>query len=221
MTRERAQEVNGCGIAQIIDGWANVIADAFVKQTRFDPLHAAATEQKLYDLVSGWMGSNSPAEVVAIEHNDQSRRLELNVEDLSQKLKQRLQSALRLLQPDRPVVLGPNALQVPLLGELLSSAGHTVSTVSTEQFAANFARLAPISQADGVVFETSLPHLGEAVAQVVEARPALLSPTHGLHDLKAVPIGSQELPAEAVANAQLGEVVEVNGCAYQLIHVRP
>ncbi|MCZ6560261.1 MAG: FHA domain-containing protein [Gammaproteobacteria bacterium] len=43
------------GLSAVRDGWANIIADVFVRQTRFDPLHTAATEQQLYNKLDGWL----------------------------------------------------------------------------------------------------------------------------------------------------------------------
>jgi hypothetical protein len=43
------------GLSAIRDAWANIIADVFVRQTRFDPLHKAETEQQLYNKLDGWL----------------------------------------------------------------------------------------------------------------------------------------------------------------------
>ncbi|MEJ2088477.1 MAG: hypothetical protein P8Y69_08410, partial [Gammaproteobacteria bacterium] len=48
---ERAFEVKDCGFSGLLDGWVNLLADRFVQETRFDPLHTAESEQQLYNQV--------------------------------------------------------------------------------------------------------------------------------------------------------------------------
>jgi len=43
----------GNGLSRLYRGWVDVIAEEFVRSTRFDPLHQAATEQELYDRLPG------------------------------------------------------------------------------------------------------------------------------------------------------------------------
>ncbi len=58
---ERAQQLNrkdtisaaGSGLSQLYRRWVDAIAEEFVRSTRFDPLHQAATEQELYDRLPG------------------------------------------------------------------------------------------------------------------------------------------------------------------------
>ena len=46
---------------------SGVIADAFVKQSRFDPLHTAETEQLLLDRLTDWLAVASSRESIALE----------------------------------------------------------------------------------------------------------------------------------------------------------
>lgn len=43
------------GLLELSEAWVRTIADAFVRQTRFDPLHSAASEQQLFDGLDGWL----------------------------------------------------------------------------------------------------------------------------------------------------------------------
>ena len=43
----------GNGLSKLYRGWVDAIAEEFVRSTRFDPLHQAATEQELYDRLPG------------------------------------------------------------------------------------------------------------------------------------------------------------------------
>jgi hypothetical protein len=47
--REAVQTVEGAGLLGMYDRWAHIIANAFIEQCRFDPLHSATTEQYIYD----------------------------------------------------------------------------------------------------------------------------------------------------------------------------
>jgi len=45
------------GLYRLWDRWANTIATQFIKDSRYDPLHLAASEQLLYDAVPNWITS--------------------------------------------------------------------------------------------------------------------------------------------------------------------
>jgi hypothetical protein len=42
------------GLMSFYQGWLELVSTTMVKQTRFDPLHDAATEQQLFDSLAGW-----------------------------------------------------------------------------------------------------------------------------------------------------------------------
>ncbi|HVW67457.1 MAG TPA: FHA domain-containing protein, partial [Steroidobacteraceae bacterium] len=42
------------GLMSVYQGWLELVSTTMVKQTRFDPLHDAATEQQLFDSLAGW-----------------------------------------------------------------------------------------------------------------------------------------------------------------------
>ncbi len=48
VVRGRVWENDGVGLSGLHDLWARTVASLFVRQTRFDPLHLAVTEQLLY-----------------------------------------------------------------------------------------------------------------------------------------------------------------------------
>lgn len=52
---ERVEVLRDCGLYALYDAWINAIAEVFVKQSRFDPLHIAETEQMLLDNLAGWL----------------------------------------------------------------------------------------------------------------------------------------------------------------------
>jgi hypothetical protein len=48
LTRENSMAIQEINLEQLYRGWVESIAEEFVRTTRFDPLHQAATEQELY-----------------------------------------------------------------------------------------------------------------------------------------------------------------------------
>jgi hypothetical protein len=52
---EKAEVLEDCGIYGLYDAWINTLAEAFVMQSRFDPLHTAATEQMLLNQMGAWL----------------------------------------------------------------------------------------------------------------------------------------------------------------------
>jgi len=52
---ERVELLDSCGIYELYDAWIKVIAEAFVQQSRFDPLHTAQTEQMLLNKLDDWL----------------------------------------------------------------------------------------------------------------------------------------------------------------------
>jgi FHA domain len=57
LVRERVEVAEDVGVVALHDAWAKGIAEAFVRQTRFDPLHTAAAEQVLYDRLPDWLAA--------------------------------------------------------------------------------------------------------------------------------------------------------------------
>ncbi len=55
LKRTRVDVLGNIGLTTLNDRWANRIADLFVAETRFDPMHVAQTEQVLYDHLPGWL----------------------------------------------------------------------------------------------------------------------------------------------------------------------
>ena len=52
---ERSAVVDDSGMLNLYDIWLRVIAETFVQQSRFDPLHTAETEQAIQDNILDWL----------------------------------------------------------------------------------------------------------------------------------------------------------------------
>lgn len=64
---ERTEILKECGTYALFDAWVHTIADAFVQQSRFDPLHTAETEQMLLNSMAGWLSEAARSEQVQLE----------------------------------------------------------------------------------------------------------------------------------------------------------
>jgi hypothetical protein len=53
LNQEETISAEGSGLSSLYRRWVDAVAEEFVRSTRFDPLHQAATEQKLYDRLPG------------------------------------------------------------------------------------------------------------------------------------------------------------------------
>jgi hypothetical protein len=72
------------GMARLFDTWAKFLAQAFVRTTRFDPLHRGETEQALYQRLPGWLDSLRQEEfaVLTMEAADKEYSVELTREQI-------------------------------------------------------------------------------------------------------------------------------------------
>ncbi len=64
---DRSAVVDDCGMIALFDAWIALIAETFVQQSRFDPLHTAETEQMLQDKLQGWLAAASAGKSVVLE----------------------------------------------------------------------------------------------------------------------------------------------------------
>ncbi|MDZ7644150.1 MAG: FHA domain-containing protein [Woeseiaceae bacterium] len=64
---ERTEVLENCGIYALNDAWLTAVAEAFVRQSRFDPLHTADTEQLLLDQLGAWLAQAGRDEQVELE----------------------------------------------------------------------------------------------------------------------------------------------------------
>jgi hypothetical protein len=55
LQRTQVEVLPHSGLFALRDQWAKAIADQFIDQTRFDPLHSATTEQSLHDQLPDWL----------------------------------------------------------------------------------------------------------------------------------------------------------------------
>ena len=72
------------GLFTLWDRWANVVAKQFIQTSRYDPMHQAESEQRLFDLLPAWI-ENFPGErtrLFELETNDVKHSTPVSAEQL-------------------------------------------------------------------------------------------------------------------------------------------
>ncbi len=126
---ERTAVIESSGLLALHDQWIRIIADAFVRQSRFDPLHTAATEQLLQDRLAAWLAAASSSKKVSleIEYRDIVHKAEIESLDLiaaAAPVYQRIVSRLRAFYraEDVPAIqLTDRVARMPGLADMLKA----------------------------------------------------------------------------------------------------
>lgn len=225
VVRTGAEEVAECGVASLLEGWINVIADRFVRDTRFDPLHAAETEQQLYNQVYDWaMGqATNESEIgIEIDYRDQLRRVEVSRGQLEEKARQRFVHLADHLPDDVNLALSARTARLPGLVGFLEAQGWSPSVIDGSALAAGCAaNRSSICADDGrlrLVSRLPVQHDGGPQATTAPNPDDSGRPTHVLAESCATPVGADEQPlplteSEAGVYLEPGDGVLLNGNA--------
>jgi hypothetical protein len=205
LRRVRYELLPGAGVIAFNQAIAGSIATTFVRETRFDPLHEATTEQRLHDRMPGWLAALAEQDEVeaAIEAGGLTHQVTLQRAQLIAAVAKPAADVLRLVQGARPagtmlhVCITPRVAAVPgLLANLTALRDCTVvmlepgaAAVGALQAAAAIVR-APDSIS--LVHRLPLPGATEALATTAvvgsDAVPADAVPTHVLFRGRAWPL---------------------------------
>ena len=80
---ERVEVIEDCGIYALYDAWLNALAEAFVQQSRFDPLYDAETEQLLLDRLPGWLAEAAAHDTVSLKLDYRGAEHDAAIESLA------------------------------------------------------------------------------------------------------------------------------------------
>ena len=204
LRRVRYELLPGAGVSAFNQALAESIATSFVRETRFDPLHEATTEQRLHDGMPGWLAALAEQDEVeaAIEAGGLTHQVTLQRSQLTAAVAKIVGDVLRLVQGARPagtllhVCITPRVAAVPgLLASLTALRDCTVvllepgaAAVGALQAAAAIVR-AP--DAISLVHRLPLQGVADALATTagsVDAVPAEAVPTHVLFRGRAWPL---------------------------------
>ena len=120
-----------CGLLAMQHSWVAHIADQFVRETRYDPLHDAATEQQLYSQLPAWQAALRETPNVEVEvHNGSTRyRVVLDRATLLSADRDRWQPLLEHVRDSPAVILTDRAARTMGLAEALTAAGIASQTL--------------------------------------------------------------------------------------------
>jgi hypothetical protein len=188
LVRRRVEVVDSVGLISLWDSWARVIADQFVRETRFDPFHHGSSEQALYDQLPQWLSSigQHGHEVAKLESGERERAIELSLENLESVSRARLE----------PVVE---------LGRALANTGEPATILVTDRIAGLPGLIAKLSS----VAENGLEVLSSGAAakgalshrEIIEAPGSELTFVVRLPSALEPAAGEAVLPAPAVVSA--------------------
>lgn len=126
---ERVDVLDACGIYELYEAWIRVVAEAFVRHSRFDPLHTAETEQTLLNRLDDWLAAACSSKTVKLEveygnlsHNAEIESLELigAAAPIYQSIVSKLRSLYRA--EDLPAIqMSDRAARLPGLADMLKA----------------------------------------------------------------------------------------------------
>jgi hypothetical protein len=159
---QRSVPLPGCGLLQLQERLVEIIAAAFIRQTRFDPRRKADTEQALYD--------NLPEALRQLRHQGETNievngyRARINRGELlaaGQRLFDSAPEAMGVLRADDRVLLDPLAALLPGLEAQFDTAELLAPEALQQAIASHEAQLVQREQA--LTFVTALPCLAQPI----------------------------------------------------------
>jgi hypothetical protein len=200
---ERSAVVDETGMLDLYGIWLRMIAESFVQQSRFDPLHTAETEQMLQDRMLDWLAIASSRESVPMEivyrgiaHQAEISSLEFVT--AATPVYQNIVSNLRALYRagETPALqLSDRAARMPGLADTLKArVGGAVFLLEPGATARGLVQRCVESRPGSVVtLARHLPWDQAAVSVDVGGRETAAQPTHILLGNNAVPVGGAAL----------------------------
>ena len=195
------------GVLDLQQTWMQFIAAQFVRKTRFDPLHEAGAEQRLFDQLPAWLKSLGDAEriTLSMQFGDRALEIELERAQFIAAAEPHYGELLRLVQGSRvaglPIELrlSERIAALPGLLERLGSLRDCAiqvlprgaAALGALQYAAAIQRPA---DALALVYQLPTPRADSARESMdAESTPAPLRPTHVLFNGRAWRVSERPL----------------------------
>jgi hypothetical protein len=212
VARRHVETIDETGLVELLDLWAKYIADLFIHETRFDPLHSAATEQGLYDHLPETLARLRRADsaLLVMEAGGKEKSVEIGHRQLVAAADRIYRSILQLVRssadtgPAATLLLSHRITQLPgLEQQLVDAVGTAMVKLSAGAAAAGALEHRQLISAptDEVPFVTRLPAIAivEADSPVADddeeppSEQVARRPTHVVHEGVAYPITEQLL----------------------------
>lgn len=208
LRRARYELLPGCGVLAFQQSLAQSVATAFVRETRFDPLHEAGTEQSLHDALPRWLAALAASDTIPVEFQGAAatHRIDLRREQLEQAVAGLCDQVLGLVQRARPagtplqVCVSPRVAAVPGLTARLAGLRDCLvvelpagaAALGALQFAAAILR-----PEGAIALVHRLPLVAAAAADLAAPPSPVVSPsdvpTHVLFEGRAWPLATEPL----------------------------
>ena len=124
VSRSSVQLVDGVGMSSIFDATAHLIADLFIKESRFDPQHHPETEQALYDQIPACLNTLlTHAEVsLEVQFQQTQHQAKLSAELLINALQSQYEKIINAIKPGDICLLSHQLGQLPGLTAQIADA---------------------------------------------------------------------------------------------------
>jgi hypothetical protein len=196
---QRTTPLPGCGLLQMQERLVELIAAAFVRQTRFDPRRKAVTEQQLYDALPATLRTLQVASETNLDINGYQARISAHeLQAAGKRLFDSARETIGILHPDDRVIADPLAALLPGLTTTFKSLDILRADDMYHALQSHQEHL--IEREQALSFVTALPCLdkksGASHSQTRDPeRPAPspptvapAQPTHVLYQHKAQPL---------------------------------
>ena len=209
--RRRSVEIAPrAGLKVMHSAWSQLVSEAMVRRTRFDPLHQAATEQQLHDRLPQWLESLRAADSldVTVDTDGGSFGATLRREQFSFAAEAWYAQIAELVRggcradESTTLVLSSRANLLPMLGERLAALPgvELQSLADTAAAESAAARAEEIGPAEPPVLVTALVRQQEA-PMPVRRRKAGMPATHAVYEGRAHAIDAEPLVVGAGAGS--------------------
>jgi hypothetical protein len=213
LRRRRVETATRAGLKPMMSAWAQLVAEALVRRTRFDPLHQATTEQQLYLRLPGWLAALAGRESVdAVIETDggsftasvRREQFTLAAEAWYAQLAELVRGLHRIDEP-ATLALSSRAATLPALAERLGSLPGLEVVVLPDVAAAAgaAAHSGGLGPADPPALVTALPR-AHPVAAGQRRRTVAVTATHVVEGGRAHAIGAEPIVVGAGAGAGEG-----------------
>jgi hypothetical protein len=187
----RTVPLPGCGLLQLQERLVEIIAAAFIRQTRFDPRRKAATEQQLYDALPDALRALFNASETNLEVNGYRARISASeLEEAGQRLFDSATDTLGALQPGDCLIADPITGLLPGITRRFPQAEILAEGTLRDALEQHGDRL--IQREQALSFITSLPCLASPIpadthtpVEPPQATEPLTDPTHLLRGARA------------------------------------